>query len=243
VTLRTPGPGKGDYRASSRATAGPAGHAEVHWTGDAVKSTVLLTVLGTLLLAGCSATMSKDECRTVDWRTIGYEDGVAGHSGQQIGQHRRACAEYGVTPDLEAYRAGRAEGLREYCQPHNGYRAGVNGAVYHDVCPADLAPAFVAAYESGHGLYVRERRVSDTKAQIEARRAEIARLEGVVAGNAFDIIGEGATAEQRTQAVLDTRQAAERIGRLKSEIKALEVERARYEQELVVYRNTVAAAR
>jgi len=73
--------------------------------------------------------------------------------------------------------------------------------------------------------------------------AEIARLEGVVAGNAFEIIGEGATAEQRAQAVLDTRQAAERIGRLKSEIKALELDRARYEQELVAYRNTVAAAR
>jgi ribosome modulation factor len=208
-----------------------------------VKSPTPLIVLGTLLLAGCSTTMNKDECRTVDWRTIGYEDGVAGQSGQQIGQHRRACAEYGVTPDLEAYLAGRAEGLREYCQPHNGYRAGVNGAAYHDVCPADLAPAFVAAYDSGHELYVRERRVSDTNAQIEARRAEIARLETVVAGNAFDFIGDGATTEQRAQAVLDTRQAAERIGRLKSEITALELDRARYEQELIVYRNTVASAR
>jgi ribosome modulation factor len=208
-----------------------------------VKSHTSLIVLGTLLLAGCSSTMSKNECRTVDWRTIGYEDGVAGRSGQQIGQHRRACAEYGVTPDLEAYRAGRAEGLREYCQPHNGYRAGVTGAAYYDVCPADLAPAFVAAYESGHELYIRERRVSDTDAQIEARRAEIARLEDVVAGNAFDLIAEGTTPEQRTQAVLDTKQAAERIGRLKSEIKALEQDRARYQQELVAYRNTVASVR
>ena len=37
-------------------------------------------------LAACSATMSKDECRAVDWRTVGYEDGVAGHSGERIGQ-------------------------------------------------------------------------------------------------------------------------------------------------------------
>ena len=187
--------------------------------------------------------MSKDECRTVDWRTIGYEDGVAGRSGQQIGQHRRACAEYGVTPDLEAYRAGRTDGLREYCQPRNGYRAGATGAVYYDVCPADLAPAFVAAYDSGRELYILERRVSDTDAQIEDRRAEIAYLESALAGNAFDFIGEGSTPEQRTQAVLNTKQAAERIGRLKSEIKALEQDRARYEQELVVYRNTVASAR
>lgn len=211
--------------------------------GDAVKSPAPLFFLCTLLLAGCSSTMSKDECRTVDWRTIGYEDGVAGRSGGQIGQHRQACAEYGVTPDLDAYRAGRADGLREYCQPHNGYRAGVSGDVYYDVCPADLAPAFVAQYDAGHELYIRERRVSDTDAQIEARRAEIARLESVIAGNAFSVIGDNATSEQRAQAVLDTTQAAERIGRLKSEIKTLEQDRARYEQELETYRNTVASAR
>lgn len=211
--------------------------------GDAVKSTAPLFALAALLVAGCSTTMDKDECRTVDWRTVGYEDGVAGRSGEQIGLHRKACAEYGVTPNLDAYRAGRAEGLREYCQPHNGYRAGATGATYYDVCPADLAPAFITAYDSGRELYVRERRVADTDEQIEARRAELARLEDAVARNAFDFISQAATPEQRAQAVLDTKQAAERIGRLKSEIDALEQDRARYAQELETYRTTVAAAR
>ena len=41
--------------------------------------------------------------------------------------------------------------------------------------------------------------------------------------------------------MLDTKQAAERIGRLKSEIAALERDRARYQQELETYRATVAA--
>ena len=211
--------------------------------GDAVKSTAPLLALGTLLLAACSTTMNKDECRTVDWRTVGYEDGVAGRSGEQIGQHRRACAEYGVTPDLDAYRTGRAEGLRDYCQPHNGYRAGATGASYYDVCPADLAPAFVAAYESGRELYDLERRVTDADEQIEARRAEIARLEDAVSRNAFDFIDKAATPEQRAQAVLDTKQAAERIGRLKTEIDRLEQDRARYAQELETYRSTVASSR
>ena len=211
--------------------------------GDSVKSTAPLLALGTLLLAACSTTMNKDECRTVDWRTVGYEDGVAGRSGEQIGQHRRACAEYGVTPDLDAYRTGRAEGLRDYCQPHNGYRAGATGASYYDVCPADLAPAFVAAYESGRELYDLERRVTHADEQIEARRAEIARLEDAVSRNAFDFIDKAATPEQRAQAVLDTKQAAERIGRLKTEIDRLEQDRARYAQELEAYRSTVASSR
>jgi hypothetical protein len=200
----------------------------------------LLTVAATAL-AGCSSTMSKDECRTVDWRTIGYEDGVAGHSGERIGEHRKACAEHGVTPDLNAYRAGRAEGLREYCQPHNGYRAGVTGAPYYDSCPSELAPAFVAAYESGRELYVRERRVIDADAAIAYRRREIARLESRLADRTLTVISDTATPEERTDAVLDTKHAAERIGQYKSEITALERDRARYQQELESYRATVAS--
>jgi hypothetical protein len=199
----------------------------------------VVVVLGTVLLGACAAKMSKDECRTVDWRTVGYEDGVAGQPGDRIGEHRRACAEYGVTPDLNAYLAGRTAGLREYCQPHNGYRAGANGYTYFDTCPADLAGAFEQAYDEGRALYVRERRVTDTEEQIEEKRREIRRLEDRVAESAFDVIDTTSTAEERTQAVLDTKQAAERIGRLKAEITELEKERARYQAELDAYRQTV----
>jgi hypothetical protein len=203
-----------------------------------MKATSLLIALSTLLLGACAAKMSKDECRTVDWRTVGYEDGVAGQPGDRIGEHRRACAEYGVTPDLNAYLAGRTAGLREYCQPHNGYRAGANGYTYFDTCPADLAEAFEIAYDEGRALYVRERRVIDTEQQIEDKRREIRRLEDRVAESAFDVIDTTSTAEERTQAVLDTKQAAERIGRLKAEISELEKERARYQAELDAYRKT-----
>ena len=206
-----------------------------------MKSKALLVAVVTLLLGACAAKMSKDECRTVDWRTVGYEDGVAGRPGDRIGEHRRACAEYGVTPDLNAYLAGRTAGLREYCQPHNGYRAGVSGYTYYDTCPAELAPAFEKAYDEGRALYVRERRVTETDERIEEKRSEIRRLEDRVAESAFDVIDATSTAEERTQAVLDTKQAAERIGQLKSEITELEKERARYQAELDAYRRTVVA--
>ncbi len=199
----------------------------------------LALACGLLLLAGCASKMSKDECRTVDWRTVGYEDGVAGQPGDRIGEYRRACAEHGVTPNLDAYLAGRTAGLREYCQPHNAYRAGVNGYTYFDTCPADLAPAFVKAYDEGRALYVRERKVAQTDELIEQKRREIRRLEDRVAESAFDVIDQDATPEQRTQGVLDTKQAAERIGQLKTEIAQLEQERARYQAELDAYRKTV----
>jgi hypothetical protein len=206
-----------------------------------MKPQALVVVACTLLVGACASKMSRDECRTVDWRTVGYEDGVAGQPGDRIGEHRRACAEYGVTPDLNAYLAGRTAGLREYCQPHNGYHAGVNGYRYYDACPADLAEQFEKAYDEGRALYVRERRVTDTEEQIEARRQEIRRLEDRVAESAFDVIDAKATPEERTQGLLDTKQAAERIGQLKAQIAGLEKERARYQAELDAYRRTVAA--
>src|SRR5215475_10016900 len=99
---------------------------------------VLLLVLG-----GC-ASMSKDECLTVDWRTVGYEDGVAGFPGDRIAEHRKDCAKYGGSTSLELYQQGRAQGLQEYCQPANGYNIGVRGGGYAGVCPANLEPAFLA---------------------------------------------------------------------------------------------------
>jgi hypothetical protein len=145
--------------------------------------TYLLLTLCVVMLAasGSTATMGQNECSAVDWRTIGYEDGVAGRSGAQIGVHRRACAKYGITPDLEAYQLGRAGGLREFCQPRNGCRAGVTGAPYYDVRPADLAARFLAQYQAGHELYVHEQRVRDADAQLNSKRVEIARMEDAVA--------------------------------------------------------------
>src|SRR6476620_8695628 len=92
----------------------------------------LTTTLLMLVTSACS-TMSKEECLAVDWRTIGYEDGVAGYSGDRISQHRKACAKYGVQTDLNQYQAGRAQGLREYCKPANGYRLGSRGGSYGGV--------------------------------------------------------------------------------------------------------------
>ena len=208
-----------------------------------MRLTYLLLALCVVMLAACgsTATMGQNECNAVDWRTIGYEDGVAGRSGAQIGVHRRACAKYGITPDLEAYQLGRAEGLREFCQPRNGYRAGVTGAPYYDVCPADLAARFLAQYQAGHELYVHEQRVRDADAQLNSKRVEIARMEDAVARSGLQAIKESNTLEQRAQAVLDARHYAERIGRLKADVARLERDRTLYAQQLAAYRATVAS--
>ena len=55
----------------------------------------------------------------------------------------------GHPADIEAYEAGRAEGLREYCTVENGYQVARQGRSYRDVCPPDLETGFLQGYEQG----------------------------------------------------------------------------------------------
>jgi len=188
-----------------------------------------------LALGGC-ASMSKDECLAVDWRTVGYEDGVAGRTGGQIAEHRMACAKYGVTPDLRAYQAGREQGLREYCRPPNGYQVGERGGNYAGVCPADLEPTFVAAFEAGRELYNLQSRVYSASNRLDAAHRELERAEHEVVEQSAVIVSSDATSEARAQALVSTKDLAERMGRLKGEIADLERDKARYERDLADYR-------
>lgn len=197
----------------------------------------LLVVLP--ILSAC-ATLSESECRTVDWQTIGFEDGVAGYSGDRIGLHRKACAKHGVSPDLVGYQRGREAGLKEYCQPANGFRVGSRGGSYAGVCPAELDGAFTAAYESGHQLHVLETRLSNAQSQLVSKRRELERTEDSMVKATAIIVRSESTAEERTQALVDTKQLAERAGRLKAEIRQLEHDRVEYERDLEDYRSRVA---
>ncbi len=180
--------------------------------------------------------MSKDECLAVDWRTIGYEDGVAGYPGDHIAQHRKACAKFGVRADLQQYQDGRRQGLREYCQPINGYHLGVRGGSYGGVCPAEMEHSFLAAYDSGHELYVLTARVSGAEAELDAKRRELARIEHGIVETSVEAVSNDAGVDQRAHAVLDAAQLAERAGRLKVEIQQLSEDTIRYQNDLDAYR-------
>lgn len=198
------------------------------------------TLAAVLLLGSGCATMNEAECLTVDWRTVGYEDGVAGYAGDRIAQHRKACARHGVSPDLVAYQSGRDEGLREYCQPANGFRVGARGNGYAGVCPADLDASFAAAYESGRRLYILQSRVDSARSELGSKRRELERLEQDFVRKAAIIVSSESSNEDRAEALVDSKQIAERTGRLKTEIAQLERDQVLYERELEDYRATVA---
>lgn len=191
--------------------------------------------LACLGLGSCATTLSKNDCMAMDWRTMGYEDGAAGHPASRIGVHRRACGEHGVAPDFDEYQAGRAEGLVEFCTPANAYRVGASGAQYAGVCPVEREGDFLRAYSEGQESYVLRSRVSSTRSQLAAKQRDLERLEKAMATSAAAAVDEETTKEERVKAVAETAKLAEQVGKAKSEIRQLEQDLARHEHDLDEY--------
>lgn len=192
-------------------------------------------------LGGC-ASMNADECAMSDWRTIGFEDGAQGYTGDRLGNHRKACAKHGVAPDFEAYQTGRSEGLRQYCQPSRGFNVGAGGGRYNGVCPSDMEPDFVEAFNTGHRLYTLRSSVNAANYQINAKRAELERAESRITEAELGLIARDTTTEGRIQLLAELKDLSERTGQLEAEIVALIEDRVVYEQQLAAYEQTIADA-
>jgi len=115
-----------------------------------------LSALAVLAVAGCATFgPSAETCRTKDWAALGREDGSEGRPSVRREPLFRQCREAGAPPDLAAYRAGRREGLAEYCTEANGAEVGRTGARYYGVCPPDLEPAFLEGLRRGREAFAR----------------------------------------------------------------------------------------
>ncbi len=201
---------------------------------------VLLLSLGMIVLSGC-ASMSSDECVTGDWSAIGYEDGSRGYTSDRFGNRRKACAKHGVTPDFQAYQRGRSDGLVEFCQPSRGYNLGASGGHYSGVCAVDLEPDFLDAYRAGQELYTLRSNVNAANSRIYAAERELESIGYEVAGKEALLIAAETTIEDRILLLADLKRLSERTGELEGEIELLIADRARFEQDLHHYEQTVAA--
>jgi hypothetical protein len=138
-----------------------------------------LLLLAALPLSGC-ASLSKSECRSADWYDIGIRDGASGRSEEYIIDHASACERVGVAPDRERWLAGRERGLERYCTASSGYRVGLAGGSYNDVCFANGEHEFQRGFQVGSKIHAVAARIEDLERQsrdIEARlrRADLPR--------------------------------------------------------------------
>jgi hypothetical protein len=178
-------------------------------------------ILIMLTAAGC-ASLDKDECLVADWRLIGFQDGVRGKSAATVGTYREDCAGYHVVPDLDAYQAGRREGLLQYCVPANGYRLGTAGHAYNAVCPAGTEQAFRAAYNSGRTIYQARTRVKSTSSLINRKQQAVQSLEADKQGKIEEMTRRGLSHEQRVLLLYDMTKIEKDIHATNSDISALE---------------------
>jgi hypothetical protein len=192
-----------------------------------------------LVLNGC-ASMNADECVMSDWHTIGFEDGSRGYTAERLGDHRKACARHGISPDLRAYQAGRDEGLQQFCQPSRGFSLGANGAHYNGVCAGYLEPQFLNAYRSGYHLYNLRSNVNSATRQIEHKKRELDEIKVTIRDKEAALIDRDTATEERVLLLADLRDLSERTGQLESEIYILIDDRARHEEQLATYEAVLA---
>jgi hypothetical protein len=133
------------------------------------RSAAALAVLG---LQAC-ATLDESQCRSVDWYELGHRDGASGYSSSRLDSHGEACGEFGLAVDRERWRAGYEGGLLDYCVVDNGYRVGRQGGHYARVCPAELEPEFLAAFELGSETAQVESELNTLLARIDSLESRL----------------------------------------------------------------------
>ncbi len=178
---------------------------------------IFLLVFITLALSACS-TMNKSECVTANWKTIGYGDGTNGQPASRISQHRSACAEYGVAPDLAAYNAGRNQGLAQYCIPPKGYNHGLSGSSYNGVCRDHNEKAYLEAFNYGMAVHKEQVTLSKLKSNYRSAEYNIGSLEKQHSRNERKITS-GKLSELKIYKLLQrNKEISEEIGRLKGDL-------------------------
>lgn len=200
---------------------------------------ILISVFVALVVTSCS-TLSKDECKTANWQTIGYEDGSRGYKASRIGQHRSACAEYGIQPDLTTYNKGREEGLHHYCTANTAYNKGLSGYLYNGVCAGYNEREFLDAFNYGQTIYKSKRKLSNLKTKYSQDENYIARLESEL-HEKEDWLVSGKLSKVKALIILnETKEIAEKLGRAKSNLQLLNgeiYERAQHIDYLINQRN------
>jgi hypothetical protein len=121
--------------------------------------------------------MSPESCQVADWRALGIVDGEAGASLSKFEARQSDCAKIGVKADFAAYDAGRLSGLRTFCQPSSGFRAGLNGYSYAGACPADLESDFMMGYRDGAAAYQVKQALSSAESDVNSARSERDRID------------------------------------------------------------------
>ncbi len=159
-------------------------------------------------LSSC-ASLSESECKAANWEIIGLEDGSQGKRSSHIGKHRKACSDYNIAPDLDAYLKGHQSGLTQFCTEQNGYNQGARGQANSNVCPTNLARNFNRGYQVGYNIYLKRAEISRLQKGINSHEHRLHEIEDTKVAIEEEIISS-ATSEYHRRELLEEVKALER---------------------------------
>lgn len=205
--------------------------------------TLILVLACAAVLAGCSSkpSVSENQCAAGDWQTIGYRDGVKGVRSSRLLEHQDACMEHGITPSRSEYMAGWEEGVREYCEPNNGFYVGERGWEQYNVCPADMRVAFLSAYREGRTLYQARVDVANLEWEIDQKTARLSEVKSQIVTTTAAQLDGSLTPTERVELATRVQRLYEEKQRLQTEIPDLEAELAIKSRELDQLASTTAS--
>ncbi len=195
-----------------------------------------------VLLTSSCATLSESQCMAGDWETVGYRDGLAGKPNAELLDHQNACVRHGVIPDRTQYLAGWENGVRQFCQPNNGFAVGEAGRSFVSVCPEPMQDAFYEAYQEGRQLHLAKAEIDSLNRQIAQKQHRLEQLDDELSSTEAALIAEDTSTFDRVHLLDRTRELASRQGVLEAEIQALKVEVALKSERLKDLRQTLAYA-
>ena len=123
---------------------------------------------------GACASLTQEQCLNANWESIGYNDGARGRLESYITRHFDACTKVGITPNVEAWQAGRARGLPLYCTPNNAYNVGRAGNDLSPVCPSYQQRSLYHNWDWGQEYYLISQQISDLEDEERDIRRQIA---------------------------------------------------------------------
>lgn len=204
-----------------------------------MKTLYFLAILGAVsMLSACAsgpATMSSEECQNADWRAVGREDGLRGAPMEALGARVEQCSQTQASVDVVAYRAGRLEGLTEFCTEENGYDFGYRGGDYHGVCPEEAEEDFIAGYQDGITMYKLKQDVKETERELRKMERDMDRKQIELKSFERRVSSGQLTPPEQARARNELRMLAHDIRQLQELRLRLQVELAEREKALETY--------
>lgn len=104
-----------------------------------------------ILIGGCSTpTLTPEDCALGAWVAVGRDDGLQGLNSTRVKRHNDACSKQDIQVNSSEYMLGYREGIKQYCDAYDHYRAGVSGEDHVANC---VGEPYAGEHRKGLTLY------------------------------------------------------------------------------------------